>query len=403
MCRILYAFFFLFFFSTSAFSFWPKEVYEHADQFPMQLQGQFATTLTGTCMEPKGHYRRMNGHVEKIAIKNSLLKGKKMNIRLASVYKRDQIIDKNAPFVFFIPGAFNNLDDNQGRHLMDLFLEKGYNVVTTPNPWGTDFIKLGVKSPIGSFVYEGEVLYETFLNTFKKLKRDGYNVPSIRLVGVSYGSFLSAMISAFNVKDNYPLPLKDTTILSPPFHLGETISRLDHYVNESRPYINDNLVKSLYRLVSFCRNVDYRDYEKFSENKAMSLVIGAGFHRDLIASTILYDRLNNIDKIPGRFWRTLSKKHLKWRKNLTFKQYFNTYAKDARAQMMSRKGDINYWLDLAREGGYDDFRILTTDNDFLNEPISAFSPIEKTITLQSGGHYGYRGLSWYRQLIDLSF
>lgn len=388
---------------SNSFADWSDDIYDHADHFPMQLQGMFATTLVGTCMEPDIKYKRMNGQVEKVSIQNSFLETGKIDIRVGTPYKEDVKSVMNSPIVFIIPGAFNNLDDSQARYLMSLLLKKGYVTITVPNPWGTDFISHGVKKPTGTVSYEGDVIYETFKNSYAYLKRLGFKGDDVRVLGVSYGSFLAAMVAAKNSEEENPVNIVDSTILSPPYQLGETISRLDHWVSESRPFINNSLLRALYKLITFCREANISNDSEFEENKAMSLVIGAGFHRELLRSVMLYDKMKNLNKIPGRKLGTFSRKHLLWRKYFTFDKYFETYAPEAKAEMMTEIGDLNYWTQKARDNGFDNFRILTSENDFLNEPVSNFAPNESTITLETGGHYGYRGMSWYKRLLDISY
>jgi hypothetical protein len=61
----------------------------------------------------------------------------------------------------------------------------------------------------------------------------------------------------------------------------------------------------------------------------------------------------------------------------------------------------DYWLVRAQTSGKK-VRILTANDDFLNEP-NVWKGIDNALVVEDGGHYGHRSLPWIQSFLDASY
>lgn len=390
-------------FSCQVFSFtWKEKVETLKKEFSIPFENGNVATLQGSCHAPDYDDDELPGRKVSFNITDSNYLGGEVRVRGIFQEKINGEL-KKAPLFLFIPGAFSNHDIGQTRrHLHDLG-KLGYHVIVFPNPWGTDFISGLPKEPIGDILFEGEVMYSLLKKTIERLLYEGVPIKETHLMGVSYGSFVAAMISTFNARESNPLNLKDTTIISPPIIMSKALLGLDNMIKVNRWMLQKNLV-SVYRIFRrMCALKTDKNLPISKIRQADGLVIRGGFFDRLIESVLKYDELFNLNKVPDRKWGLSSKKYRNWKRNFSFSNYFKTFAPKNLDIINSEYGNLYYWINQSRSLGDNSIRVLLSDDDFLNQKEDIPYYDESTVVLNNGGHFGIRYTLWYQKFLFESF
>jgi len=402
---ILCILFLLFQFQLSAE--WSAEALKFSESYSHPYTDGFASTLSGVCEAPDRKEKDFVAPVEIREYQDNRLKNGPFPVKL--VLLQQDGAPKKAPLFIYIPGAFSNLDNGQPRRWMDEATKMGYHGLTVPNPWGTDFQKLYPEAPVGDIVNEADILYTGIRKAVQELiEEDLVDQSMIRISGVSYGSFLTAMLAAKDASHEEPIGFYDASIYSAPFNLGRTLDRLDALIEESKdPFNGIDLVSLLIRYKRFCAREKQSDLSEYHLETAKGLSVYQGFHEELVTSVLVYDKVRDLNSIPDRFWGSLSSKYRKWKREFNFAKYFDVYSPEVKTLLTSHKGDLFHWIEMAREHGFSNFRIFNADDDFLNE-LSVWNPLvtqnPKTLILvPDGGHYGFRHLEWFATLFQKAY
>lgn len=395
----------LFLFSNTLFanSSWSPGLRNHAKSFQNAFEDGFASSLRGACFNLSRAYSKMVVPIEDWEGNTTANESGKLPMKVGLQRGKDGK-PRRAPLAFYIPGAFNNLSSRQPKRWMDELTQRGYHTVVFPNPWGTQFIKEKSHEAVGHVLNEGKAIYDSMRDVFSRLDENDLILGPVRLLGVSYGGFLTAMISAWDAENPEPILSMDSTIMSPPFQLGETLDRLDQYLDATAdPFNGMNIASKLLKFRNFCKKESQSELEEGQLHEAMGLVSYVGFHDMMVNSVKVFDKVKGYDKIPDRHLGSLSPKFRKWKKEFNFNGYIDTYDSSIRDLLKSEKGTLKYWVQRASDAGYNRVRVLVAVDDFLNDGSKWDGPKEKLITLPDGGHYGYRHLDWYESFINLAF
>lgn len=382
---------------------WAPEVIAHSKSYKHPFEDTFASTLEGVCNTFNLDYDDMNIRLEDWKGYSKNLETGWLPVKIGIQTDSEGRIIK-APLFFYIPGAFSNLDDKQNRQWMHSLTQQGYHTVVFPNPWGTDFIARKPKSPIGYITTEAQIIYDAMRFVYQKAQVEGMLSGPVRVAGVSYGGFLSTMVTVLDAEHNKPIINLDTTAVAPPYDMGITMDHLDSALDDMREdFAEIGLAAKAWKFARFCRLKDESEMKPIHYHDAKGLVAYSGFHDTLTDSVILYDKIRAIDAIPDRDKGKKSDQFKNWRKNFNYGQYFDTYAPGARKMMKDQFGKLMHWVDRAKAGNGAKIRLITADDDFLNN-IGAFDQeVKKMILLKDGGHYGYRGNEWFFKFLDLAF
>ncbi|WP_127716871.1 hypothetical protein [Halobacteriovorax sp. HLS] len=392
---------FLIIISNSSAYEWKEQLSNLTSKYNFPFKNGHMATLQGSCNKPKYKYSEMPGKVHTFKVYQPNIAKKKFKIKGAFLESENGQY-KQAPIAYFIPGAFSNLDISQTKRFMHDLGKLGYHVFIFPNPWGTDFIKTKLRKPIGNVEDEAKSIFELLKSAHQIAQEFNISNGQSRLVGVSYGGFISAAVSALNSEQNNPLQLIDTTIISPPIDFSKTLKNLDSLVLRNKETLKLNLYKLYSRYSKICKFENDSNASKETLQIAEGLVIRGGFFDELINSVTKFDSIFELKLVPGRIFRKLSRSYREWRYSFTFKKYFQTYAPDNLRVIESEKGNLYYWKNRAIESGYDNFRFLIAKNDFLNSQED-IEQNEDTIILPTGGHFGFRHLPWFSNFLKDSF
>ncbi len=381
---------------------WDSTVIEHSKSYNHPFDDTFASTLEGVCNTFSLKYDDMEIRLEDWKGFSPNVESGWIPVKVGIQTVDDKV--KRAPLFFYIPGAFSNLDDKQNRQWMHSMTQQGYHTVVFPNPWGTDFISRKSKSPIGYVTTEAQIIYDAMRYVYQKAQINYMLSGPVRVAGVSYGGFLSAMVAALDAEHPEPIINQDATAVAPPYDMGITMDHLDNALNDMREdFAEIGLASKAWKFARFCRLKNESQMKPKHYQDAKGLVAYSGFHDTLVDSVILYDELRDVNAIPDRDKGKKSDRFKAWRKDFTYNQYFDNYAPGARALMKKQVGKLMHWVNRARAGNGAKIRLMTADDDFLNVVGAFEKQAKQMILVRDGGHYGYRGDEWYFKFLELAF
>ena len=149
---------------------WTKQVSTTLNDYNFPFRDGDMATLQGSCHKPDYKPRQMPGKRVKYKVLIPAFSKKEIKVRgVLQIDKNKNLI--KAPVIFYIPGAFSNVDISQTRRYLHDFGKMGYHVLVFPNPWGTDFIRTRINKPIGDVHFEGQAMFSLLKNSYKILKK----------------------------------------------------------------------------------------------------------------------------------------------------------------------------------------------------------------------------------------
>ena len=413
------------FFSTFSMIFpgWNEQVREYADTYSTPYKDGYLASLAATCKMKKISYDDMLVPVEKWKIFSQKMEKGFINVDVGLQVDPDHRVIK-APLAIYIPGSFVNLNEKQSNRWMDSLTRLGYHTAVFPNPFSLDFLKQIPLTRFGTLTDEAQILYEAIRNLHDLLRRRQVLNGSVRLIGVSSGGFFSSVITALDAEHPNPVITTDTTIMAPGFHMGRGMDRLDHLVDTHRnPYQEMSLVRMLIKLRRICRLEDPSNPPQQILEDGRGLVTFAGFYEELVDSVTRYDEIHSFGKVPGG-----GKALRRWRDQFKFSAYYDQFNPSGKKLIYSEAGHLYHWIARAYKAGFPSVRILTTTDDFFNDPgvwgSMEENPLTKDldhryglmqdpalweriqqdlIVLEDGGHYGFRTNPWFEGFIQAAF
>lgn len=387
---------------------WNEAAQELASSYDFKVEDGYLATVWGNCHAPNPRYNQMDSDVLNWNVVSNELYYRTLPTKMA-LARDSQGRPKQAPVMFFIPSAFNNLDEKIPRQFMERFTKLGMHTFIVPNPWGTDYVSRKPRTITGHIEAEARVLYGVFKSAHKYLKSQDLTMGDFHISGVSYGAFLSGMIAALAASDvsGEGIAFKSVTMISPPLKMGESLNHLDSILDETIDYTSMWFPRLARKYLSLCR-IDADDVGNYSHQDAMGLAAAQGFHAELIESLHLYDKLWNLNTIPRNFWGKLSLKYRRWRQQMSFGNYFRTYNRGAAEIIDGPKGNLLHWIEQTRQKSDTRIQVLLASDDFLNDTKSRKSlalnlEASELIELPTGGHFGFRALPWFNQFLDTAF
>jgi len=128
------------------------------------------------------------------------------------------------------------------------------------------------------------------------------------------------------------------------------------------------------------------------------LVGFARFQTDLIATAIALDRVRGTHKVPSR---ENEAEYQRWALAFRFRTFLQDFTPDILAQRGTDEETLPYWFNRLDAEDQSRVRILTTDDDFLNdrEDWNSFSTEwvrDSLIRLPWGGHLGFFGIIGFK-------
>jgi|SaaInl4_135m_RNA_FD_contig_81_484809_length_1680_multi_3_in_0_out_0_1 hypothetical protein len=413
------------FFATVCLGFagWNERAREYASTYSTPYKDGFLSSLAATCNLKRVPYKKMVVNIEKWEVFSPEMEKGKLKVDVGLQRDAEGKVLR-APLAIYIPGSFVNLNDKQSNRWLNSLTRLGYHTVVFPNPFGTDFIKQVPISKFGTVTEEAKTVYGMIRRAFGLLRQMGALDGSVRIIGVSSGGFFTAAVAALDAEHKNPIITTDATILAPGFHLGRGMDRLDEYVEEQRePYQEMWLLRMYVKLRKICRMKDPSNPSEKVLRDSRGIVTFAGFYEELVNSVKRYDKTRSLNKVPKK-----GKALGQWRDRFAFSVYYDEFNPEGEKIIRGEHGHLYYWLGRAYKAGFPSIRVLTTTDDFFNDPgvwgdmksnplmddalgvyglmndEKMWSRIQKDlIVLNHGGHYGFRSNPWFENFIRIAF
>ena len=391
----------------------PEEVVEHEDTYISSMWAQCLQHGFVKATESAG-FVQPDIESEEVRLRNVFLRKPLRYQKLLQKDKEGHLV--KAPLVVYFNGVFA-YDKNSKSNLMRLFHGWGYHVISLPHPWSLLFISAKPQFSLGHLEYEARVLLQVLQQQKELLSKDDH-LDGIHLVGLSHGAILATAVAAFNTQLSAPLPIEGVTGLSPPYHLDVAKDRLDRMMDDTeKRYRGMTGLHVLMYARSICKK-HKRDMPQRID-KAKTLVAWLGFQNPIVDALYKYEKevgLPSKDPLPHVFRRDSLRDTFDFKTKLRFRSILKNYFPDV-IPVIRNKGGVAYWVNQALEGGFQNFRYIVTQNDFLNNPgawsreegpsqhIMQFLEENKVdmIVLPYGGHYGYSHKKWFWDLMRNAF
>ena len=308
-------------------------------------------------------------------------------VRTAAVHIwKSQKTASVSPVVFYLPGLFQSSQSDAVRYMGTLLAEAGLHVVVVDNPLSIDYRR---QSPVSlpAHLWDEAVVIGSIIRSWSKDHAGEYS--SIHLLGVSYGAFLASMVVAQDAESTYPAVTGQTTLMFPPFSLTDTINLMDaviaYYTDSVYPvypkwfvgkYIHDNLINlMLFTRKSPAGSSVYQMGSLISDNEAEKFMDAPSLHEV-------------IDGHSVRF-------------SLLLKEYLG----EKSTFYCGEQSHLSYWLDKSRGHGNSRIRILSSADEWINNPADAgrlpawFVNESHLLLLEVGGHASILREDWFSQII----
>ena len=374
---------------------WPKSAVKLVKNFTYPFHNSFVGTIWSSCRAKNYRLNKIkNTELLDVEFNNSYYESGKVRIKIA--LQRNNTDYSKAPIAIVINGIFGNQVSGLARQLGKVMLETGYHVIFLGNPLGVENIVQKPKYPLGHFIEESHAYLETLKSAVNWISEKQLNTGIVRLIGVSYGSFTAAIMTALDSKEDFPI-IFDTTLLSPPIEMASALKNMDQILIDTKKYGGRSKARHNLAAIRFCLYNKSANSSQKVIDIAKSLFGYSGFQNSLVESTILADNIYNIGKIPT------SKKDFKtWKRNFFFKTYLNEYASELRYLMFDKRGTLKYWIDKIRLNNKLNLRVFTSLDDPLNLGES-WNGIPNVLSTERGGHYGLRSFLFYEKFLMESF
>jgi len=312
------------------------------------------------------------------------------------VHLRSQ--EKRAPLIVIVPGVFANSDDPIARGATRWFSQMSYHVLTMPNCWSRDFAKA---DPVYTDEYpsgEAKVVVEVTKWAIKEIGAN--NITSVSLFGESLGALTAAVVYARDSQQRKPLFTAGATLTWPPIALHDAIGLLDHLMTSTDSLYDSkchHLIKRLITKWRILRGKYILDPTDDEIECAPAIVAQYSFRHELIK---LAKQVNSTRHL-----------HRDVPKDLTFARFIHEYAPRYAAALKANDeyGSLRYWLNQTSSRAMQNVRILTSEDDFLNDPhdwdTPGFldSPKDQIIIAHWGGHIGLTDTKAYEGLLKVQF
>lgn len=315
----------------------------------------------------------------------------------------EDLVYQRLPVVIFNPGVFSPLWGDQTTDMIKRLSELGYRVIAFANPLDKDFVTLNPNFEVGNIYLQAQAIYEATQAIIGDYRRGGLMKGDPRFVGVSYGTFLTTLIAALDLKANNPIGVRDVTLFSPPFVLTESIGLLDKLIINTRK--NGFELSSWRVLKGIWRILWLRGLSRREATDSRLSIEARGILGEMVFRSGMARALKELDKLTGKVGVPKKRKaRRQWRDSLLFSEIFSKYSPEFASSFTGSSGEqLTTWLDQLRAHDIP-IRVLSSKDDFINAqiPVESFGE-DEIIVLEAGGHYGYRSLDWFSDLVNISF
>lgn len=300
-----------------------------------------------------------------------------------------------------MPGTFSKVFSQMTKDFHLRLVRIGYRVISFENIFYYKAIK---REPLFN-LFNIEIQAKAYLDAVQKIHlklfKQGKVNDQVTLIGQSYGGFLaSAMFSL----DDEVSEGQDSVffngglhVYSPPFDFSKSIEIFDKMLFKAKKDKGfGSLTKYLLTYMELGKIDDEAEITESLRKKALPLFIDYGFR------IYIDDALESINDLKGgKLLPKARKERAEFLKNLSFAEAFHIVDEVAFDNFKnSQERKISYWIKKAIQKGRDNIRILSSDDDMINTKVDTdLIDTPYLLTIPHGGHFGYRQMAWFDELL----
>ena len=398
--------FFHFFFTLSPkstlYGAWTEEEKVHNDSFSSEIKDPFVLTLKTYSQRPAFVLpRNRKTKIRKHFISSPFFKDGKIPYLLGEV-KGDK---RPRPLAVFMPGTFSKLFSQITKDFHLRLVRLGYRVISFENLFYHEAIQRGPLFNVFDSKKQAKAYYDAAKKIHKDLFAEGKVSNKVTLLGQSYGGFLASVMFGLEAlqsqSQNDHFFNGGLHIYSPPFNFVRSIELFDEILFKAQ---KNKTFGSLPKYIATHFKISRIDneFEISEELRGMALPLFAdyGFKSYMVQTLETLEKLRGEDVFPKN-----KKKRREFFKNISFKEAFNLVDSKAFKNFQnSEEKYLSFWIKKALKKGRDDIKILSSLDDMINDEIDpdlADGPY--MMTIPHGGHFGYRQMPWFDELLIKSF
>ncbi len=312
--------------------------------------------------------------------------------------------DHKHPIVFILPGTFATGLSATSVAVEELFIRRGFHVISIPSPLSLEYIKAGVRTQPLDIPAEADVTLRLIRAALDSINPN--RISSYHLEGNSYGGFLAGVVAAKDSMSAHPIFTEESssvTAVSPPLHFGRAIGALDGYLKDTqeawdRDYADSMPVKAGLNIV-FSGRPESLDPRVLVDAKA--IFAHTGFKTPAGRSVKAYADQWGLKNV----YPTDSAELAKWRQNLRLRPALSTISPRGSDFLDdATRSDLGYWLSQLKGRSKATVQIEASIDDPLNRPsdwtTNRFYNLAQHAALSPhGGHFGAVPTREFRALL----
>jgi hypothetical protein len=296
---------------------------------------------------------------------------------------------QRAPLVVYLPGIFQSQNSGASQKVVKDILRAGASVLLIPNSLTSEYMSHYPVSPPTYFLGEAEV---ALAETAAFVAQHKSEISNVNVMGLGYGALIAAIFSAQDAQQARPLLRNgQTTLISPPQQMGVARDALDQtlYVLEQWQWSGEALLALTIR--EALTGALERIQQRFFADRDRGYI--ARHYRPTVAGYLT--RLNLKDRYTVQ--------------RLRLAGVIRDAIEVTAPMFTSEQGTLAHWLAQMGAHGNSRWRILTTDDDFLNGANQwRFLPQDllgndHLLIHRGGGHAGMVDSEWFSDLLAEAF
>jgi hypothetical protein len=372
--------------------------------------GTFGASVHGIFREIK-RFRKIETSYETPSIVSQFLRSGGLRVQL-HIERRPDGRPAPAPLAIVLNPIFGENAYAQMNRYIDFFGKRGYHVVVFQSTFADAVTAMNPTFFPGDLAQEA-TMHHQVIQSVIHTRIGPANVTGATLVGLSYGSFLGAVLKAQDAGLEHPLINGPVLLLNPPFDILHSMNNLDRYVREAHEQGDTHCFSAIrpWKVTDFARLLG----QGFLNPDASTASIDESCAKGMLSVLGFQGRLEHAAEqlSDSREDVRLSRHEIR---NITFDTYINRIARVPNLMGDSR---LSHWLGLAKDRGFDRFLILGSSDDFINtgydlrdDPSEFYSP-EHMMMVPTGGNTGLRSAGsnarscksglWFDCLLDRIF
>lgn len=309
-----------------------------------------------------------------------------------------------APLVLFLPGLYDNMDDHSPMRSAAFLSERGYHVVIPSSSWSQEFIKEDPHFDPGELEQEAGVALDALDYAIKRIGKE--NITQISIAGESYGAILAAVAFEKDQERAHPLIDGTATLYSPPLDMQNAIDNLDQGSDATENFWDSQCssIKDLLADYSALSCHPSQDPVSAELSQCSGPLVYHSFQSSLVSAIELLHNIKHLGIIP-----TAKAALAQWKHDLRFENAIQSFTPENIKILAEGKGLLSYWVALLPGDALARLRIISTQDDLLNQGLSwdldSGGPFtfKNVILLPWGGHTGYENLPVFQKLLNVAF